>query len=199
MYEFFLAVVDLVHGFGYLGIFVMTFVESTFVPIPAEITLIPAGFLVHKGEMNLYIVLLISTIGTLCGCLCNYYIAYHVGRKLLMQYGKYLFVDDKRLLGIEKFFNKYGKMSVFFGRLLPGVKHFISFPAGLAKMKIKQFTIYSAAGGAIWCTVLILLGKVIGENEKLIVQYLKQINFIIVLIVSVLIATYIWKKSVKNK
>ena len=91
MYELFLSVVELVESWGYLGIFIMTFIESTFVPIPAEITLIPAGYIVHKGEMNFYLVWLTSVIGTLGGSLCNYYIAYFFGRRILVQYGKYFF------------------------------------------------------------------------------------------------------------
>jgi membrane protein DedA with SNARE-associated domain len=92
MYELFLEVVEIVESWGYLGIFIMTFIESTFVPIPAEITLIPAGFLVSKGEMNFLMVWLVSVLGTVGGSLLNYTIAYHFGRKLLIDYGKYFFM-----------------------------------------------------------------------------------------------------------
>ncbi len=190
---------ELVHSFGYIGIFIMTFIESTFVPIPAEVTLIPAGFLVHKGQMNFYLVWVISVLGTVGGSLFNYYLALYVGRKFLMVYGKYMFLDDVKLSKIDIFFQKHGSLSVFIGRLLPGVKHFISFPAGLAKMPVKTFCIYSALGGMIWCFILISLGYLIGENEELIMKYLKQINFVVIFLVSILIAVYIWKNNVKNK
>lgn len=199
MYEIFLEVVDFVESLGYFGIFIMTFVESTFIPIPAEVTLIPAGYLVYKGEMNFVLTLLVSTIGTLAGSTLNYYIAYFFGRKLFISKGKYFFMNDSKLKKIEKFFADHGAISVFTGRFLPGVKHFISFPAGLAKMNIKTFCLYTSVGGAIWCAILILLGYLIGENEFLLKKYLKQVNFILLFLASVGIAYYIWKKKSKKR
>ena len=115
----------------------MTFIESTFIPIPSEITMIPAGYLIGKGELNFFLVFLCSISGTVLGALTNYMIAYHYGRKLLVNYGKYFFLNTTKLVKIELFFRKYGKISTFFGRMLPGVKHFISFPAGLGKMNLR--------------------------------------------------------------
>jgi membrane protein DedA with SNARE-associated domain len=195
VYELFLEVVHFVETLGYVGIFIMTFIESTFVPIPAEITLIPAGYLVQKGEMNFWIVLLVSVLGTIGGSLFNYYIAYFFGRRLFVSYGKYFFLKKNQLAKIEKFFENHGAISTFTGRLLPGIKHFISFPAGLAKMNIKLFVIYTAAGGFLWCLILILLGYGIGENEHLITKYLKQINLAVIILISGLIAYYIWRKN----
>jgi membrane protein DedA with SNARE-associated domain len=195
MYEFFLQVVWFVESLGYFGLFFMTFIESTFIPIPAEITLIPAGYLVQKGEMNGLLVWIASTLGTIGGSIVNYYIAYFFGRKLFINKGKYFFMNEKKLQTIERFFKNHGAVSTFTGRLLPGVKHFISFPAGLAKMDKRIFISYTAAGGAIWCAVLITLGYYIGENEHLIKKYLKQVNFALVVLVSAAIAFYIWRKS----
>lgn len=198
VYELFLEVVELVETLGYFGIFIMTFIESTFVPIPAEVTLIPAGYLVQKGDMSFSLVLLTSVLGTLGGALFNYYIAYHFGRRLFVSYGKYFLMNEEKLIQIEVFFKNHGAISTFTGRLLPGIKHFISFPAGLAKMDPKLFALYTAAGGFIWCLVLITLGYAIGGNETLITKYLKQINIVIVLSIGALIAYYIWRKrSVK--
>jgi membrane protein DedA with SNARE-associated domain len=182
---------------GYLGIFLMTFVESTFVPIPAEVTLIPAGFLVHKGEMSFIGVWIASTLGTLGGSLFNYWIAYHYGRLLFIRYGQYFFMNEEKLQKIEVFFQKHGAFSTFTGRFLPGVKHVISFPAGLAKMDMKTFCIYTTLGGSLWCLVLIMVGYMIGHNEELIVKYLKQINFVIIVSISFLIAFYIWRQTRK--
>lgn len=198
MYELFLKVVSFVEMFGYFGIFIMTFIESTFVPIPAEITLIPAGYLAQKGELHFSLVLIVSTLGTIGGSLFNYYIALWFGRRMLVTYGKWFFMDEKKLSKIDRFFEEHGAISIFTGRLLPGVKHFISFPAGLSRMNMKKFVIYTAMGGAIWCFILITLGYLIGENEELITKNLKTINFVIVVCVSFLIAFYIWRKSVNN-
>ncbi len=200
MYEFFLDVVWFVESLGYFGIFIMTFIENTFIPIPAEITLIPAGYLVQRGEMHGVAVLLVSSLGTLAGSTANYYIAYFFGRKLFTNKGKYFFVNQSKLEKIEKFFASHGAISVFTGRFLPGIKHFISFPAGLAKMDIKTFCLYTFAGGVIWCAVLISLGYMIGENELLIKKYLKQVNFVFLILVSAMVvAYYIWKKRTKKE
>ena len=199
MYEIFLEIVWFVESLGYLGIFIMTFVESTFIPIPAEITLIPAGYLVHKGEMHGLLVLVVSSIGTLGGSLANYYIAYFFGRKLFTNKGKYFFINQSKLEKIEKFFASHGAISVFTGRFLPGVKHFISFPAGLAKMNLKPFCLYTLLGGTICCAVLISLGYVIGENEHLIKKYLKQANIIFLVLVGVLVLYYVWKKNTQKQ
>lgn len=199
LYQLFLDIADLVHEFGYFGIFIMTFVESTFIPIPAEVTLIPAGYLVHKGLMNGILVWIVSILGTMTGSLFNYSIAYYFGRQLFIKYGKYFFMGEDKLKKIEKFFKSHGAISTFTGRLLPGLKHFISFPAGLAKMDIKVFSIFTAAGGSIWCGILIALGFVIGENEHLITKYLKQINYIIFVCVACFCAFYIWKKKINNQ
>jgi membrane protein DedA with SNARE-associated domain len=100
---------------------------------------------------------------------------------------------------IEKFFASHGAISVFTGRFLPGVKHFISFPAGLAKMNLKLFCLYTLLGGTIWCAVLISLGYVIGENEHLIKKYLKQANIIFLVLVGVLVLYYVWKKNTQKQ
>jgi membrane protein DedA with SNARE-associated domain len=190
MYELFLAVVDLVLSFGYVGVFIMTFIESTFVPIPAEITLIPAGFLVAQGKMNFFLVWLVSTAGTMGGSLLNYWVAYHYGRRILLRYGKYFFINEKKLRKIEHFFERHGAISTFTGRLLPGVKHFIAFPAGLARMNIKTFCFYTLSGGAIWCGLLIYLGYIIGENHELIKKNLKVVNIGLIIFVFCLITLY---------
>jgi len=199
MYDFFLQVVWFVESLGYLGIFIMTFIESTFIPIPAEITLIPAGYLVQKGEMNGPLVLLISTLGTTGGALANYYIAYFFGRLLFENKGKFFFLNQSKLDKIEHFFAEHGPISVCTGRFLPGIKHFISFPAGLARMNLKLFTLYTAIGGAIWCAILIGLGYAIGENELLIKKYLKHVNLVLIISVVVLVFYYLWRKNRKKK
>ncbi len=199
MYEIFLEIVRFVESLGYFGVFIMTFIESTFIPIPAEITLIPAGYLAHKGDMNFFLVLIISTIGTLAGSALSYYIAYFFGRKLFINKGKYLFLNESKLEKIEKFFINHGAISVFTGRFLPGLKHFISFPAGLAKMDIKAFCLYTIVGGGLWCLILISLGYLIGKNELLIQKHLKQINITILFLIGSLITYYVWKKNSKKE
>lgn len=169
-------VVYWVEAWGYLGIFIMTMLESTFVPIPSEVTMIPAGYLAHQGKMHVIPVLLAAFSGTVTGALINYYIALKLGRTLIEHYGKYMFMSHKTLDKVEAFFIDHGAVSTFTGRLIPGVRHFISFPAGLARMPLKQFAFYTALGGGIWVTILFFVGYIIGENEMLIKSYLPIIK-----------------------
>lgn len=196
--EAFTLILDFVETFGYLGIFFMTFIESTFLPIPSEFTLIPAGYLISKGTMHVTPVLLASLFGTITGSLLNYTIAYYFGRKLFINYGKYFFIKPGQLHSLELFFNKYGALSTFFGRMLPGIKHFISFPAGLARMNLKLFCIYTLMGSLIWVSFLLYLGHIIGTNEELISKYIKRFNFVIIFVaVAAIIFFYIKHKQKK--
>ena len=192
-------ITDFVQTFGYLGIIFMTFIESTFLPIPSELTLIPAGYLIAKKEMSLFIVLTVSLIGTMLGSLANYGISYYFGRKLFINYGKYFFSKEGRLLSIELFFNKYGNISTFFGRMLPGIKHFISFPAGLAKMNLKLFCLYTLVGSFIWLSFLLYLGHIIGTNQEMISYYISKFNKIIITVVALIVIIFIVKSRLKTK
>ena len=197
--EIFKLILNFVQTFGYTGIFIMTFIESTFIPIPSEFTLIPAGILIAKGELHLAPVLIFGLTGTLLGSFVNYFIAYYFGRKLFINYGKYFFLKPGQLLSLELFFNKYGVISTFFGRMLPGIKHFISFPAGLARMNLKLFTLYTLLGSFIWISFLLYLGHIINANEELISIYIRRFNIAILFIVIVIsILMYTTKKFKKQ-
>jgi membrane protein DedA with SNARE-associated domain len=163
--------IDLVKSFGYLGIFIMTFLESTFLPIPAEITMIPAGYLVAKGEMSMLMVLFSSISGTVGGAYLNYFIARRLGRPFIEKHQKYFFLNEKRIAKIDAFFEKHGEISTLSGRLLPGLRHFISFPAGFSGMKISKFCLYTAIGGGVWMTVLAYVGYFLGGNDELLEKY----------------------------
>ncbi len=191
--------IEMVKSFGYLGIFIMTFLESTFLPIPAEITMIPAGYLVAKGEMSMPMVLFSSITGTVGGAYLNYFIARYLGRPYIVKHKKYFFLNDKRIAKIDAFFEKHGEISTLSGRLLPGIRHFISFPAGFTGMKISKFCLYTAIGGGIWMTVLAYVGYFLGGNEELLEQYTPWIiaGATIVALLAVLI--YSWIVSYREK
>jgi membrane protein DedA with SNARE-associated domain len=182
--------VDFVHGFGYTGIFIMTFLESTFVPIPAELTMIPAGYLVHQGEMNAILVLLIAIVGSIAGSITNYFIAYHYGRRVLYAYGKYLFFSHDKMEKLDKFFASHGEISTLTGRLVPGLRHFISFPAGLAHMDLKKFAIYTGVGSGLWMATLVLVGYIIGGNKMLVRHYMPYITAVALAGVVTMIVLY---------
>lgn len=129
-------IVETVGQLGYLGIFIMMFLESSFFPFPSEVVMIPAGYLAYKGEMNMYLVILFGILGSLAGAIFNYYFALKLGRRFLMRYGKYIFISEDTILKMEEFFNKHGHISTFFGRLIPVVRQYISLPAGLSRMNL---------------------------------------------------------------
>jgi membrane protein DedA with SNARE-associated domain len=183
---------------GYLGIFLMTLIESTFIPIPSEVTMIPAGYLVQQGVLNGPLVLLSSVAGSVGGAYVNYWIAKHYGRQLFTKYGKFFMLSPEKLEKVEKYFVDHGAISVFTGRLLPGIKHFISFPAGLAQMPMRPFLLYCLLSGVIWMVLLLGLGFAIGQNEEMLKPYLIKVKeglaiFAVVLICGYLLRRY-WKR-----
>ena len=193
-------IVNSVGALGYIGIFIMMFLESSFFPFPSEVVMIPAGYLASKGEMNLFIAILSGVLGSLTGAVFNYFLAKKYGRAFLLKYGKYFFLKEDSLKKLEEFFRNHGEISTFSGRLIPGVRQYISLPAGLAKMDLFKFSFYTSFGAAIWVVILALLGYFIGENEDVVKKYLKEITLFTLLILSLIIGVYILKnrKNIKS-
>jgi membrane protein DedA with SNARE-associated domain len=185
--------VDAVLGLGYPGIFLLMAVESSFVPFPSEVVLIPAGYLVSKSEMHMGLVMLMAVLGSLAGATVNYYLARWLGVPLLRRYGRYVFISEATLEKLERFFEAHGHVSTFSGRLIPGIRQLISIPAGLAGMKLAPFLGYTALGAGLWSLVLVLLGYFIGENETLIHAYLKEITAGVLVSVVLLLVTYFYR------
>lgn len=198
--QFVTFIVDTVGSLGYIGIFFMMFLESSFVPFPSEVVMVPAGYLVYKGEMNLVMVILSGIFGSLAGAIFNYYLAVKFGRQFLIRYGNYFFIDEKKMDKMEKFFQSHGHISTFSGRLLPGIRQYISFPAGLAKMNLAEFSAFTALGAGIWVVILTYIGYFIGDNEALIKENIHSavIYILIALAVIVFIYTYYYHKRKKN-
>lgn len=191
-------IVQTVGTLGYAGIFIMMFLESSFFPFPSEVVMIPAGYLVYKGEMNMYLVILFGILGSLAGALFNYYLAIKFGRKFLVKYGKYFFIKEQTIVRMEEFFKNHGHISTFSGRLIPAVRQYISFPAGLARMNLTIFCIYTSLGAGIWVVILTLLGYFLGDNEGLIKEYLRYIIAVILISLAVL-AFWYYKRLKKAK
>lgn len=191
--------VTTVQGFGYGGIMLLMAVESSFIPFPSEVVMIPAGYLASKGEMNLLLVILSGLIGSMIGAYVNYFGALWIGRRFLDKYGRYFFISPAALEKMDLFFHRHGAISTFTGRLIPGVRQLISIPAGLGRMNLPLFSLYTALGAGIWGAILALIGYFIGDNEALIGKYLKEITMIAAAVVAVIIALYIGRlKSVRK-
>ena len=197
MHEIINAIVELVSQFGYFGIFIMMFLESTFFPFPSEVAMIPAGYLASKGDMNLLGAIVVGTLGSLLGALFNYYLAKRYGRKGVLKFGKYFFFTEEKLVKMETFFVKHGSFSTFVSRLIPGVRQLVSLPAGLSKMPLGKFALYTTLGAGVWVVVLALLGYFIGSNEALINEYLHQIVMITLglIVIASLVYIFMSKKS----
>lgn len=156
------SIVEIVSNLGYIGIFIMMFLESSFFPFPSEVVMIPAGYLVFKGEMNAIIAVICGIAGSLAGALFNYYIALKFGRDFLIRYGKYVFFTESTMQKMEAFFIKHGPMSTFVGRLITIIRQYISLPAGLARMNLAKFCLYTSLGAGIWVIILTLIGYYAG-------------------------------------
>jgi|APFre7841882724_1041349.scaffolds.fasta_scaffold97878_2 membrane protein DedA with SNARE-associated domain len=179
-----------VHGWGYTGIFVLMALESTVLPIPSELVVIPAGYLAYQGKMSVGLIFLASTLGSLAGAFVNYAFALWVGRPFLERYGRYFFVRPALLHKTDAFFARHGAISTFTGRLVPGIRHLISLPAGLTRMGLLPFSLYTLLGAGIWTAVLIALGWFIGGNEALIAENLPLVTAAVLGFVVLTLAVY---------
>jgi len=185
--------VQTIGSMGYFGIFALMFLESSFFPFPSEVVMIPAGYLAYKGDMNLTLVILAGIVGSLGGAWFNYILASKFGRKFLLK-----IMSKEKVDKLELFFENHGHISTFTGRLIPGIRQYISFPAGLAKMSPFKFSLYTSLGAGIWVVVLTLLGYYLGANQELIHQYLKEITIVTLILVALLIVFYVVKQKRSN-
>lgn len=183
---------------GYPGIFLLMAMESSIIPVPSELVMPPAGYLVYQGKMNMAAVILCGTAGSLIGAYINYYVSHYLGRPLILKYGRYVLIPPEKFKRVESFFLRHGEISTFIGRLLPVIRHLISIPAGVAGMNHLKFTIYTLLGAGLWCTILTLIGYVIGENQQLIMQYSHKALLWVVLFSAALVAVYIWRQRTRG-
>lgn len=187
--------VEVIGSLDYLGIIILMTIESSFIPFPSEVVLIPAGYLVHKGEMNFLLVFLAGTFGSLIGALINYYLALYLGRKginkFISKYGNIFFINEGSLIKADKFFNNHGTIATFTGRLIPVIRQFISIPAGFSRMNIYKFSFYTVLGAGIWTFILIEIGYLFGENKTLIENNLRIASLVLILFVLMMVFIYL--------
>ena len=185
-------IVSSVSSWGYAGIFVMMFLESSFFPFPSEVAMIPAGYLAHKGEMSLVLAFISGTLGSLLRAIFNYYLCYFFGREIVLKYGKFVGITHEKMDKFEAFFNKHGEISTFNSRLIPGIRQYISLPAGLAKMNIFRFCLFTTLGAGIWCAILLVVGYFLGSNPDK--QTLLAITIALLAVVAIISVIYIVKQ-----
>lgn len=165
---------NLFRGMGYPGIIALMAVESSIVPLPSELVMPPAGYLVAKGEMSAFLAVLCGVLGSILGALANYGLARWLGRAFFLRLGKYVLITDKGLDRSERYFAAHGEISTFLGRMLPVVRHLISIPAGIARMHLGRFTLFTGLGALVWCSILTGIGWFIGSREDVILEVLNR-------------------------
>ncbi|HTG02134.1 MAG TPA: DedA family protein [Nitrospirota bacterium] len=191
MHELINWLVITIGALGYPGIFLLMAMESSVIPIPSEVVMPPAGYLAQQGQMNMAVVILVGTIGSLAGAYANYFAAHYLGRPLVLKYGKYVWITEEKFAKVENYFRDHGEISTFIGRLLPVVRHLISLPAGLAAMNHVKFSLYTLLGAGLWVTVLSYIGYFIGANRELIMKYSNQALIGVIAVSVVIIAVYV--------
>jgi len=160
--------VDTIFQLGYTGIALLMAIESSFLPLPSELVMPPAGVLVAQGRMDAVAAVVAGTLGSIAGALVNYGLAIWLGRPLLHRYSKYVLIRESSLNRAEAFFRRHGEISTFVGRLLPVIRHLISLPAGVSRMPVARFALYTGAGAAIWSGVLTWIGWYLGRQADIL-------------------------------
>ncbi|MGZ4865553.1 MAG: DedA family protein [Halobacteriota archaeon] len=188
-----------VERFGYLGIFIGMVLSSTPLPFPSEIIMPFAGYVVWRGGLTLIGVTLAGTFGCLAGSLLDYAIGIYGGRPFLERYGKYILVHESRLDDAERWFSRYGGRAVLICKLLPLTGIYISFLAGIVRMDIKKFSLYTAFGSLLWCLALVYIGLLLGPDWSDLAELFGYLYVVVVIgiicVIGYLIYRFEWKPS----
>jgi membrane protein DedA with SNARE-associated domain len=193
------SILDISSTMGYLGLVLLMAIESSFFPLPSEIVIPPAAYLASQGSMNIILVILCGTVGSVLGAIFNYILGLTLGRKAVYflantKIAKMLFINEKKVKDTEDYFLKYGNLSTFLGRLIPGVRHLISIPAGFSKMNFKNFLVYTFLGSFIWVTILSFLGYAFGAKQELLMAYYNEIKIAVIVLASCVIMFFAFKR-----
>ncbi|MCC8116115.1 MAG: DedA family protein [Planctomycetes bacterium] len=181
---------------GYPGIVFLMAVESSLVPFPSELVMPPAGYLIHEGQMSWLPVILAGTAGSLLGALFNYFLALRFGRPFLLRFGKYVFLKPEHLERTERFFASHGEITTFVGRLIPVIRQLISLPAGISRMPLGRFCFFTTFGAALWITILTVIGWLVGQNQDLLHEHMRNATLWVIGGAGLVVILYIkWKCS----
>lgn len=201
MMEFFQSIFDwYMANLNYFTVWLLMLIESTFLPMPSEVVIPFAAFKAGQGDLNVFLVVIFGTIGALCGSLINYFLSYFLGRPIIYAFadskvGKLFLLSKEKVIHAEEYFRRNGKSSTFIGRLVPGVRHLISIPAGLAKMNLRDFMLYTFVGAGIWNIILAIIGYYVYELRDKIFPYLGHI----LLGLGAIFVIYLIIKGIRNK
>lgn len=178
---------------GYGGLVILMALESMIAPVPSEAVMPFAGFNIIEGHFTWFGVIFFSTLGSIVGSLISYYLGYWGGRPLVLKVGKYFLLDKSHLDTTERFFNKRGEVTILVARFIPVIRHLISVPAGLAKMNIWRFIIYTVVGAACWNTILAIAGYHLRDNWDKLMKYSHIIDIVVLTLLALAFIYVVWK------
>ena len=190
---------------NYLTITLLMAIESSFVPLPSEVVIPPAIWQALKtGELNMILIVLFATFGAILGSLFNYFMARWLERVIVYQLadskiGKLFLLNKSKVEHAEAYFNRHGRSSTFIGRLIPGIRHLISIPAGLAKMNIGKFVLFTALGSGIWHTILAILSYSVYSQQELLKNYMHELSYALLACGVLFVVYLIWKYKKKRE
>jgi membrane protein DedA with SNARE-associated domain len=185
--DFFNWALNITQGLGYAGVGILMTIESSLFPFPSEIVVPPAAYLASRGEMNIFLIIIAGIVGSVLGAIINYFIGLFLGRVLVYKlaatrYARWLMISPKKVARAENYFLANASAATFIGRLIPVVRQLVSLPAGFCRMPFDRFVFLTAAGSAIWVSILAALGYFIGANQERLRFYYKEISWLLLII-----------------
>jgi len=192
-------IINLVSTFGYLGVFAAMTIESASIPLPSEVIMGIAGYLVFKGELNLFAVALAGAIGNIVGSTIMYGVGAKGGRPVVKKYGHRVHMDEERFNKVDTWFKKYGDKVIFFSQLLPIVRTFVSLPAGILKVNYVKFLFYTFVGAFLWCFLLAYVSSLLGDAWEKLLQLMHQVELGLIVFVGVGIVSFVIYKLYKRR
>jgi membrane protein DedA with SNARE-associated domain len=184
-------IIATISGLGYGGVVLLMAIESACIPLPSEIIMPFSGYLVFTGQMNLWLVGLAGAIGCVLGSLVAYYAGAYGGRPFIVKYGKYILISHHDLDLADRWFQRHGDITIFVGRLLPVIRTFIAFPAGVARMNLWRFNLYTFVGSFLWSIALAWVGMKLGENWNTLGVYFHRFDAAIGIVLLIAIIWYV--------
>jgi membrane protein DedA with SNARE-associated domain len=196
-------ILDLITSTGYLGIFLAMLIEGVLTPIPSELIMPFAGYLCFTGTLNLVAVIVVGSLGAMCGSIIAYYLGRKLGRPLLDRYGRYLGMKAESMDKAEAWFARWGSYGILIGHAVPGIRSIISFPAGISRMELKRFALFTFLGATVWNTVLVSVGYMLGQYWMSFAESLEGWDIAILLTAAVLFIAYValsrWRDAARAK
>ncbi|HEX6207360.1 MAG TPA: DedA family protein [Actinomycetota bacterium] len=192
-------IVDVIGTYGYFAIFVLMMLESALIPIPSEVTMVFGGFLVARGDLDFIAVGTIGAVANVVGSWLAYYVGRVGGRPLAERWGRYVFLREKELDRADEWFANRGELTVFVTRLLPVIRTFISFPAGVARMPFWRFTLYTFLGCLPWSFALAWAGVLLGENWEVFLRHSRPVVIAVGVATAALIGWWLWRRAAARR